>query len=265
MKKFIITTIYFLFIVAAFAQKGIDGLIQAEKNFAAYSVANSTKEAFLKFMDSSSLVFDNGKAVNGIEFWEKREKRPGVLNWQPIYASISSSGDFGFTSGPWTFQYSKDDSIVARGIYTTVWHINKNGEWKFLIDLGVDNTPAITDTVLKVLTTGKNTKTGSLKSLLLTEKKYINFSMQAASSADLYFSSSAILHRNGKKPEDGLQTKRTFPDKVEYEIAGSGIASSGDFGFVYGNSVINGKSDNYLRIWRRKRNYWKIAVEVLRY
>src|SRR6478609_3924438 len=34
------------------AQKGIDSLIQAEKNFAAYSVANSTKEAFLKFLDS---------------------------------------------------------------------------------------------------------------------------------------------------------------------------------------------------------------------
>ena len=63
------------------AQQSIDGLIKAERDFAAYSVANGTKEAFLKFLDSAGVIFDNGKAVNGIEAWSKREKRPGVLNW----------------------------------------------------------------------------------------------------------------------------------------------------------------------------------------
>jgi hypothetical protein len=54
--------------------KGIDALIQAEKNFAAYSVANSTKEAFLKFLDSAGIIFDKGKPANGVTTWKKREK-----------------------------------------------------------------------------------------------------------------------------------------------------------------------------------------------
>jgi ketosteroid isomerase-like protein len=48
-------------------------------------------------------------------------------------------------------------------------------------------------------------------------------------------------------------------------INGSGIASSGDIGYVYGTTIIDGKTDNYLRIWRREKTGWKIAVEVLRY
>jgi len=37
------------------AQRNIDGLINAEKSFAAYSVAHGTKDAFLKFLDSTGL------------------------------------------------------------------------------------------------------------------------------------------------------------------------------------------------------------------
>ncbi len=82
-KLFSISILLFVCLIKISAQKGIDDLINAEKNFAAYSVANSTKEAFLKFLDSTGIVFDNGKPVNGIETWNKREKRPGVLNWFP--------------------------------------------------------------------------------------------------------------------------------------------------------------------------------------
>src|SRR5258708_25344796 len=95
-KIFLLTGIIFLYSITN-AQRTIDGLINAEKSFAAYSVAHGTKDAFLKFADSAGIAFDQGKPVHAIETWNKREKRPGVLNWQPEYAEISASGDFGFT------------------------------------------------------------------------------------------------------------------------------------------------------------------------
>src|SRR5882724_4477366 len=104
--KILTTAVLFLLVRSAIAQKGIENLIQAEKNFAAYSVGHSTKEAFLQFMDSNSIVFDKGKAVHGIELWEKKVKNSGVLNWWPLYAGISASGDLGYTTGPWTYQSS---------------------------------------------------------------------------------------------------------------------------------------------------------------
>jgi len=245
------------------AQKEIDELIQAEKNFAAYAGKNGTKNAFLAFLDSAGVVFDKGNAVNGIAYWNNREKTTGVLNWHPLYAAISAMGDVGFTTGPWTYQATKDSQVVARGIYTTVWHRNNNNEWKFLVDLGVDSTPLINDTVLTVLPfTGKKS---FIQSLLKAEEKYIAIAAIHASDCNKLLAEAAVLNRNGKLHEDGKKVSRTFPDKVKYNIQGSGIATSGDLGFVYGIAVVNGKSDNYLRIWVHENNGWKVIVEVLRY
>ena len=38
-----------------------------------------------------------------------------------------------------------------------------------------------------------------------------------------------------------------------------------DLGYVYGTADINDKRDGYLRIWRREKDGWKIAVEVLHF
>jgi hypothetical protein len=66
-----------------------------------------------------------------------------VLNWHPQFAEISASEDFGYTTGPWTYQNSLADTVIARGQYSTVWHLDKNGHWKFLVDFGIDNTSRV--------------------------------------------------------------------------------------------------------------------------
>lgn len=250
----------------------IDKLIQAEKNFAAFSVANSTKEAFLEFLDSTGIVFANGKAVNGIEAWQKREKRPGVLNWQPQFAEISLSGDFGYTTGPWTFQPKTiNDSVVARGQYTTVWHINKEGEWKFLVDLGSENTPLnLTAGVKRITVHKENAKLSNSSSLVNAENDFIKLSEQNKTAAyKKYLSGESILNRNKNLPGTIPAEKKMMIDSlsatVKYTMDGWGISSANDMGYVYGISKINGKADNYLRIWRKEKAGWKIAVEVLRY
>lgn len=131
MKKNFLFITFICFSLISSAQKTIDGLINAEKSFAAYSVAHGIRDAFLKFLDNSGIIFDQGKPVNGIEIWNKREKRSGILNWFPQYAEIAYSNDFGFTTGPWTFQSSLKDTVVARGNYTTVWHVAK--KWRMEI------------------------------------------------------------------------------------------------------------------------------------
>jgi hypothetical protein len=79
MRKFF-SLLFSLLTIQSFAQKNTNGLITAEKNFAAYSVANNTKDAFLKFLDSTGIVFEKNLPVNGMEAWNKKETRPGILN-----------------------------------------------------------------------------------------------------------------------------------------------------------------------------------------
>jgi ketosteroid isomerase-like protein len=57
----------------------------------------------------------------------------------------------------------------------------------------------------------------------------------------------------------------TTPSNIQFTITGSGIAPGGDLAYVYGNTDINNKAENYLRIWRKEKEGWKIALEVLRY
>lgn len=274
MKKLLLTQVLLLFTLISFAQKGIDGLVQAERSFAAYSVDHSTKEAFLKFLDSSGIIFENGKPVNGIEAWNKREKRPGILNWHPQFAEIAESGDFGFTSGPWSFQNSPNDSIAARGQYTTVWHINKNGEWKFLVDLGVGNTPKNPAIDVKMIDVSKKfLASGAIPHVLPVinvENQFLKAVAKNKSKAyKKFLSEQSILNRNGFLPAANVTDQQKLIDltssSIQYKIEGSGMSPNMDMGYVYGTTVINNKTENYLRIWRWEESGWKIALEVLRY
>lgn len=253
------------------AQKNIEGLINAEKSFAAYSVEHGTKDAFLKFLDSNGIVFEQGKAVNGIEAWNKRERRPGILNWQPQFAEIASSSDFGYTTGPWTFQQKTiTDSILARGQYFTVWHIDKNGEWKFLADLGIGNSPENIFTNTKKIIAKKFSSDAVIDSVSKFEENFAaSFHENKLKAYRKFLSTKTILLRNGRLPstsvDDQLIVVKNTPSNIQFTIAGSGIAASGDLAFVYGNTIINNKQDNYLHIWRKEKSGWKIALEVLRY
>jgi ketosteroid isomerase-like protein len=264
-----------LFLSAAFqlaAQNNIDSLINAEKSFAAYSVAHGTRAAFLSFLDSNGVVFDQGKAVNGIQVWEKRKNAPMILNWKPQYVELASSNDFGYTTGPWELKPSATpDSVVARGHFTTVWHLNADSYWKCLVDLGVGNSPKDLPLTVEKISKEKLGGDTSLDQLRQAEKDFIDeYRRDKLAAYQAHLSKKSILMRNGpfhpateKKPQS--QMIKDTPADIEFDIVGSGMSGGGDLAFVYGNTVLNSKRENYLHIWRREKTGWKIAVEVLRY
>lgn len=267
---------FFLFSFPLFSlsQKKATEVFAAEKSFAAYSVQNGTRAAFLKFADSNAVVFQQGKAVNALETWNKREARPGVLNWHPVYGFVAASGDFGFTSGPWMFQpKTTADSVVARGQYNTVWHKTEKGEWKFLLDFGVTNTPP--DSQKITFDFGEKRKaftTGTKESLQKVEENFIAATKEASKRTRVYLANLAdlfVVNRNGQSPITSRKSLEAaiqkMPQLIAYKTEDSGLSASGDLGYVYGSTTINGKEEAYLRIWQRKENDWKLVLEVLPY
>jgi hypothetical protein len=161
--------------------------------------------------------------------------------------------------------------VVAGGRYITVWHINKQGEWKFLVDLGVNNTPLDPGSTWKKMErTNPEFQKGDERSLVETEREFINDKGSPVKEKySKWLSGSFILNRNGNAPAMNADSVsnllRSGPGKIDYTVIGAGIASSGDLGYVFGITIINNKTDNYLRIWRKEKDGWKIALEVLRY
>lgn len=181
------------------------------------------------------------------------------------------SNDFGYTTGPWTFQAKTiADSIAARGQYFTIWHTNKNGEWKFLADLGIGNTPENNFTTTKKISAKKFTGDAIADLVLNAEENF--FATYHENKLKAYrklLSNKTILLRNGRLPatsiDDQFTVIKNTPSTIEFTITASGIASSGDLAYVYGNTIINNRQDSYLHIWRKEKNGWRIALEVLRY
>ena len=153
--KTLFACLFTLLCSVAGAQKNIDGMIAAERAFAKYALDKNTKEAFLQFMDSAGVQFEEGKPIKSSAFWSKKEANTTRLKWWPQFAEIAGSNDFGYTTGPWTFQKTDADTVAARGQYTTVWQMNTNGDWKFLVDYGNDYVAVNTATEVKKIKASK--------------------------------------------------------------------------------------------------------------
>jgi ketosteroid isomerase-like protein len=213
------------------------------------------------------MVFEKGEAVNARALWQQRDNSQGILNWTPQFAEISSGNDFGYTSGPWTFRGSATDTIAASGQFTTVWHINQNGQWKFLLDLGVSRVPPHSVEQVKLIHHKKSRKYS--KSYLEAEQKFIQ-SVLADRQATYkkFLSSESILTRHGMMPAENEEEKLkmiNMTPPVQLRILGSGASPSNDLAYVYGSVLLDGRTENYLHIWRKEKKQWKLAFEVLRY
>lgn len=194
------------------------------------------------------------------------------MNWRPQFVEIAFSKDFGYTTGPWELRPgANSDSVMARGQFVTIWHLDKKGEWKFLVDLGVNNTPKVLTTDLQEIKAGKLKGEAITDQVLEAEKHFIEIYKQGKIKAyQAFLSGQSILNRNGLNyPATTRESQSQFiintPSDIEFTISGSGIASSGDLAYVYGNTISNTKQENYLHIWRKEKHGWKIALEVLRY
>ena len=249
-------------------------MIAAEKSFAAYAVANNTVDAFLKFMDTSAVMFKNGEPYKAYGEWLKKEKRPGVLNWWPLYAEIANSGDFGWTAGQWTFQPNTvNDSIVANGNFFTIWQRNKKGEWKFILDVGTDSGLLLKDTsIIKLAGKKIQNRDHSLKEaierLVLASKNNQIGVAESFNTKDMIRVSAgqALGQQVTSLPLNVGSPNMSVPKMPRYEVLGFGVSSTNDIGYSYGRFVRpeNDKKQMYLHIWRHEPDGWKIALQLLR-
>jgi len=271
MQKYFLLIAIFFSASTGMAQRSIDSMVQAEKNFANTSLVGSTKEAFVKFIDTAGIVFEKGNPVNGFELYTKSERRPGILTWEPEYAEISLSNDFGYTTGPWKYYANtlKDDPL-AQGHFVTVWHLNDTGEWKFLIDFGASYNLERKKMALKKVKAVKGAAKNGRQSLNQAEENFIqSYKTQGKRAYLSLLSSSSRLNYAGYLPALNAADRKTLidslPANISYTTIGFGLSPKEDLGYAYGTLDVNDKHEGYLRIWRKEKDGWKIAVEVLHF
>jgi len=199
---------------------------------------------------------------------EKSEPVTTQLSWQPEFADISSAADLGFTTGPWEFRRTPQESPAAYGHYVTVWKKPAGGAWKIAVDLGIAymNAPKRRDVETPKL------KSDVTNSLPEAEIQKARDELQALenrfpATTDAYvamFGDGARLYRNDSFPIVGRPSIRKAIAQaggpLMWKVLHVDVARSGDLGFAYGSL----ESANYLRIWKKQNTRdWKVVLDLV--
>lgn len=118
--------------------KELASLIKTDIHFSDFSIKHGINKAFIEFAgDSAVLLKPNCLPIVGklaIENYHSKIDDSNIsLSWHPLNAKVSKSADLGFTYGIWKLTAG---NVQQEGTYVSVWHKNKDGEWKYILDSG---------------------------------------------------------------------------------------------------------------------------------
>lgn len=282
--KFLFLLLMIISVSQITAQKNFEDrmnrMIRTEYEFAAMAAESSTRDAFLSFIADEGILF-RPAPVNGKKFLLTQKQSEGLLSWYPSYAFISQSGDIGCTTGPADFRRDKNSEPIWYGNFATVWKLQEDGKWRFLIDAG--NSNGKPESIENKLEPGKSEITGSGtlstgvtdKEVILGIDKEFNLKLLHTDVIEVYreyVDNNTRLLRDGIHPVIGFTSiidyLKNTNEQFSFEQNDGNISSAGDFGYLYGlvqNAEPIGekiKKYNYLRIWQNTSGKWKILIEV---
>src|SRR5690606_25708615 len=141
---------FFLFpFYSAFAQADdVSQLVAIENYFSVQIKRNGIQKAFRKVTDENTLFLTNRGTLNAEDFFAEASLTDSVvLLWEPAYARIAKSGDWGFTTGP--FSYRENTNTETRyGDYFALWRKNRKGAWKLAIASVISHKKPVNDASL---------------------------------------------------------------------------------------------------------------------
>jgi ketosteroid isomerase-like protein len=268
-------------------KENLQSLVDAEKAFAAMSVKTNIRDSFLANFADDGVVF-NPNPVNAREMYSKRPAPPNpppiTLNWEPIFADVSQVGDLGYTTGPFSVTDNAKKTVAGQGFFFSVWKKQPEGNWKAVLDFGID-TPPLPDHSEPVLQTPVYNSKEKQRSLadadwqkrkqefMAAEKRFSEQSQSqgVANAYSEYLSPGARLNRNGRFPLKEPISIRSYlkgaDAKMSWKPIGSDLSKSGDLAYVYGSyeQVGNAEKGYYARVWQRDAmGNWKIVIDTAR-
>jgi hypothetical protein len=284
MKLFSIFSIILLFIsIYSFSQESngrINSLVAAENYLSALAKKNGSKEAFLKVAEDETLIF-RPDMVKVKDFYGRGTMDgPGQLSWVPAYAKISQSGDWGFTTGPFTFL--GDPKIAPTfGQYLSVWKTDFKGVWKLALNLNISHKKPIVEPELnfkdpksiKFFEQVSQARIRQRKEIIITtDQLFSNTLIKDQNLAhDIFLAENSRFLFQGEEPIIGKARINNFLGKnqisIESETLNADRATGSDLAYSYGIAYVTRNKlitkYHYVRIWESQEEHkWNVILEI---
>lgn len=279
MNKFLCTIVAASITVGAFAQK-TDGstksLLKAEKEFAETLSKNGAKSAFNEFSADNGLVF-RPNPVNAKTYYATQGDTKD-LSWTPAYARVSRSGDWGFTTGPFTYKGTQ----TTYGQYFSVWKAAANGKWELVLDLGTEHNKPLNKVSNEFIEPKDSYKPKFLNdrqrlagaNIIETTEKTLNATLKSygVSAFAGFVNPDVRVLFPGYEPIIGKDKALAFFNsmisKVALKTTKVDKADGGDLAYSYGVAAVDYKADlresfNYVFVYERQADHnWNLIATV---
>jgi len=250
--------------------EAVRSMVEAEKKFYQMGQEKGTRAAFLEFLAEDGIIFRPGP-VNGRESWSKRPESGLDLVWEPTFAAIARSADFGYDTGPAKWRAKKTDpTFTGFGHFISIWKKQKDGSWKVALDCGIENTRSDAKPPLQ-LVLPRNRRPGTLESLQQSQSDFIATARLDFTKAFRQFGSDEVrLYRDGSFPTVGKKAAAELlePEQagVTMEVMQNEMSSSADLAYNYGSCTDTrsqpGRPGHFLQIWQTDdTGAWKLVLD----
>jgi ketosteroid isomerase-like protein len=265
----------------------LGSLIAAERAFAAISVADGMRAAFLANFSDDGLMFSPGP-VNARQALTARpapaDPHAVRLEWSPAAGAVAASGDLGFTTGPFVFSDLRGGRPPQHGVYFSIWRREAGGTWKVAVDAGVATPAAISTAALApapALAPGSAGGAGRGPESSGLEAPGVTALLGGDGPDDYaaWFAADGRLHRNGFAPLIGQERVRAHlrrpgvtPARASFLPQGSGIAADGRLAWTVGTLKLTERAPGTLPLdegWyvhllaREADGRWRIIVATV--
>lgn len=253
-------------------------MVEAERKFYQIGQEKGTRAAFLTFLADDGIVFRPGP-VNGKEVWGKRTETGLDLIWEPTFAAIARSSDFGYTTGPAKWRANrKDEKFLGYGHFVSIWKKQEDGLWKVALDCGIENPEPAGKPEPLHLSIPKDApevkSANSRRKALPVQEAQQNFAEAAkTNSTDAILDAATEevrIYRDGSFPAVGKSAARallkTKSGGASFERLGGDQSRSADLAYCYGKYAsargADGESGHFFQIWQTDDvGFWKLVLD----
>jgi ketosteroid isomerase-like protein len=252
--------------------EAVRAMVAAERKFYQTGQAQGTRAAFLAFLADNAVIFRPGP-LNGRQSWTERTENGFDLVWEPTFAVMARSADFGYDSGPAKWRASKQEKeFGGYGQFVSIWRRQMDGSWKVEVDCGIEHpTPAEKKEALRTVVPERKSKidaTTNGPAFRDAQSGFVSLAKLDFIKAVREFGDDQVrLYRNGEFPATGKDAGATLlgPEQagMTLEIMSGAMSSSGDLAYYYGKYSDGRTAGGYfLQIWQTNAvGAWKLVLD----
>jgi ketosteroid isomerase-like protein len=115
-------------------------IFETEKAFAKLAREKGLKAAFLAYASDEAVINRAGRLYKGKQeieaYFDSQTSKNVQLEWTPTFVRAATSGDLGYTYGPYTSSGvdMNGETQKAQGFFHTVWKRESDGKWYYVWD-----------------------------------------------------------------------------------------------------------------------------------